>query len=425
MSFPRYERYKDSGVGWLGKVPENWQIFALKRIASLQSGETIGPEAIEPVGEYPVYGGNGLRGFTSTFTHNGNHALIGRQGALCGNVNYASGEFWASEHAIVVTPIQNADTTWLGELLREMNLNQYSIASAQPGLSVDNIRKLFIAVPTLPEQQAIGRFLRHEMAKIDTLIEEQRRLIELLKEKRQAVISYAVTKGLEPEASLSDSGVASFGFVPSHWAIRKVHALAKVGNGSTPSRERFDYWNGGEYPWLSSTVVNQEEVTQAEQFVTELALKECHLPKISPPAVLIGITGQGKTRGMATTLRFEATINQHIAAVVPRTAEVNIDFLRPVFDMLYVDLRTDSEGGGSTKGAITCEQIQSLRIALPPIAEQIQIASWIQARNKEFAALIGQAESAIELLQERRSALISAAVTGKIDVRNYTSNEAA
>lgn len=166
-------------------------------------------------------------------------------------------------------------------------------------------------------------------------------------------------------------------------------------------------------------MVNQEEVTQSDQFVTELALKECHLPKISPPAILIGITGQGKTRGMATTLRFEATINQHIAAVVPRTEETNIDFLMRVFDMLYTSLRTDSEGGGSTKGAITCEQIQSLRIALPPVAEQIEIASWIQARNEEFLGLIGQAESAIGLLQERRSALISAAVTGKIDVRAY------
>jgi type I restriction enzyme, S subunit len=289
----------------------------------------------------------------------------------------------------------------------------------------DELKVIGVTVPPKEEQQAILSFLDDETLKIDALSGEQRRLIELLKEKRQAVISHAVTKGLNPEVSFGDSRVASFGFVPSHWSIRKIHALAKVGNGSTPSRERFDYWDGGEYPWLSSTVVNQEEVTQADQFVTELALKECHLPKISPPAVLVGITGQGKTRGMATTLRFEATINQHIAAVVPRNSEIDIEFLRRVFDMLYIDLRTDSEGGGSTKGAITCEQIQSLRIALPPIAEQIAIASWIRVRNEDFAALIGQSESAIGLLEERRSALISAAVTGKIDVRDYAPKETA
>src|ERR1700733_533785 len=147
MSFPRYERYKDSGVKWLGEVPEHWQIHPLKWTAHLQSGEMIGPESIEPGGEYPVYGGNGLRGFTDRYTHDGRYPLIGRQGALCGNMNYGTGKFWASEHAIVVTPARDVDVTWLGELLREMNLNQYSIASAQPGLSVENIRRLMIAVP--------------------------------------------------------------------------------------------------------------------------------------------------------------------------------------------------------------------------------------------------------------------------------------
>src|ERR1019366_9096825 len=110
----------------------------------------------------------------------------------------------------------------------------------------------------ITEQTYIAGFLDSETAKIDALVEEQRRLIELLKEKRQAVITHAVTKGLNPDARMKDSGLASFGAVPSHWQIRKVHAIARVGNGSTPSRERPDYWDGGEYPWLSSTVVNQE-----------------------------------------------------------------------------------------------------------------------------------------------------------------------
>jgi len=128
---------------------------------------------------------------------------------------------------------------------------------------------------------------------------------------------------------------------------------------------------------------------------------------------------------MATTLRFEATINQHIAYFVPRNGEIQVDFLRRVFDMLYVDLRTDSEGGGSTKGAITCEQIQNLRIAVPPVNEQFEIASWLKVKSDEFVALIEQAELAIGLLQEGRSTLISAAISGKIDVRNCTPKEAA
>ena len=128
MSLPPYPNYKDSGVEWLGQVPEHWEVCALKRIVSMQSGESITGESIEETGEYQVFGGNGLRGYTSAFTHDGKFVLIGRQGALCGNINYASGKFWASEHAVVATPIKQVNTVWLGEILRAMNLNQYSVA---------------------------------------------------------------------------------------------------------------------------------------------------------------------------------------------------------------------------------------------------------------------------------------------------------
>jgi type I restriction enzyme, S subunit len=255
MSFPRYERYRDSGAEWLGEVPEHWEVFALKRIANLQSGDSIAPEVIEPIGEYPVYGGNGLRGFTSTFTHQGNYALIGRQGALCGNINYASGKFWASEHAIVVTPTCDADITWLGELLREMNLNQYSIASAQPGLSVDNIRKLLIAVPTLSEQKAIGYFLRQETAKIDELIEEQR-LIELLKEKRQAVISRAVALIPSPQLGEPDA--------PTAISLNRLrHHVVRIDQGWSPVAADRDP-EPGEWAVLKLSAVKRGEFDETK-----------------------------------------------------------------------------------------------------------------------------------------------------------------
>lgn len=142
MTLPRYGKYRDSGARWLGDIPAHWEVCALKRLASLKSGETINSDSIEEAGEYPVFGGNGLRGFTSSYTHQGIFALIGRQGALCGNVNYAHGKFWASEHAVVVSPLKPVETIWLGELLRAMNLNQYSVSAAQPGLSVEIISAL-------------------------------------------------------------------------------------------------------------------------------------------------------------------------------------------------------------------------------------------------------------------------------------------
>jgi type I restriction enzyme, S subunit len=184
---------KDSGVEWLGEVPAHWESFALKFLASLKSGDSITSESIEESGEYPVFGGNGLRGFTSAFTHEGRYVLIGRQGALCGNINYAEGQFWASEHAVVAAPKLECDTTWLGELLRTMNLNQYSVSAAQPGLSVDIISNLTIPVPPLSEQISIASYINSETAKLDTLTAEAQRAIDLLQERRTALISAAVT----------------------------------------------------------------------------------------------------------------------------------------------------------------------------------------------------------------------------------------
>ena len=117
---------KDSGIDWLGEIPEHWEVKKIKYIAQLRSGESITAELITNEGEYSVYGGNGIRGYYNSYTHDGSHVLIGRQGALCGNINYVSGKFWASEHAVVVSTYEELNIIWVGALLTAMNLNSYS-----------------------------------------------------------------------------------------------------------------------------------------------------------------------------------------------------------------------------------------------------------------------------------------------------------
>lgn len=267
------------------------------------------------------------------------------------------------------------------------------------------------------EQTAIVNFLDRETAKIDALVAEQEKLIALLQEKRQAVISHAVTKGLDPNVTMKDSGVEWLGEVPGHWEVSPLKFLARVGNGSTPNRDNPHYWAEDGFPWLNSSVVNQSEVTEAERFVTPTALKECHLPIIEPPAVLVGITGQGKTRGMAAPLTFTATVNQHVAYIKPTQDRLGVDFLLRVLEAAYVHLRTESEGVGSTKGAITCEQLGAWRMPIPALREQSEIVSFLDRETAKLDTLMTEARTAITLLQERRTALISAAVTGQIDVR--------
>jgi type I restriction enzyme S subunit len=184
---------KDSGVEWIGKVPAHWEVRRVKDLSMLQSGNTIVSEQIEEAGLYPVYGGNGLRGYFSKYTNNGDYILIGRQGALCGNINYASGKFWASEHAIVVYLNRFINMKWYGEMLRVMNLNQYSVSAAQPGLAVDRIKRLLLPVPPFSEQQAIAAYLDEKTAHIDRIIATINSQIDKLKELRLTLINDVVT----------------------------------------------------------------------------------------------------------------------------------------------------------------------------------------------------------------------------------------
>jgi type I restriction enzyme S subunit len=272
--YKAYPEYKDSGVDWIKDIPSNWQVKRISYIASLRSGDAIVAEQIEVEGDFPVYGGNGLRGYTANYNHEGEFILIGRQGALCGNVNYGAGKFWASEHAVVVHPYLAIVTKWFGETLRAMNLNQYNVSAAQPGLAVANITCLKVPFPSFEEQQKIANFLDHETAKIDTLIAKQQELIKLLKEKRQAVISHAVTKGLNPNAPMRDSGVEWLGEVPAHWELVPLKHLCTFSGGGTPSKDNLSYWIGGDIPWVSPKDMKSFWISDSQDKVTEMAVRE-------------------------------------------------------------------------------------------------------------------------------------------------------
>lgn len=185
---------QDSGVEWIGKIPEGWEVRKIKTMATLKSGKNLTTyDFLEGEDGYPVYGGNGFRGYFSQYSNDGDFVLIGRQGALCGNINYAHGKFWATDHAVVCYPKCEFILTWFGESLRAMNLNQYSLSSAQPGLSVDRIRELYMVVPPLSEQRAIAECLDRKCAEIDELIAIKQQKIEALKEYKKSVIFEYVT----------------------------------------------------------------------------------------------------------------------------------------------------------------------------------------------------------------------------------------
>lgn len=423
MSLPRYPEYKDSGVPWVPDVPSHWVISPLKRIAELKSGNGITSEEIEEEGDFPVYGGNGVRGYTDRFTHDGEFALIGRQGALCGNINYAKGRFWASEHAVVVAPVDRIETRWLGELLRSMNLNQYSVSAAQPGLSVETISNHRIPVPPPDEQRAIATFLGRETAKIDALIAEQEKLLALLAEKRQATISHAVTRGLNPNAPMKDSGIPWLGEVPAHW---DVMALGRVTvskcDGPFGSGLKSDHYveegarvirlqniRGGRFDGRDAAFI------ELGYFESEMARHEVREGDL----LIAGLGDDNNVVGRACV----APVDIYPALVKADCFRFRLDdeHALPEFAAWALTVGAAYDAGvlssGSTRSRIPLSVMASRKIPVPPVSEQVEIARHIESVQSKFEEMAITAERAIELLRERRSALISAAVTGKIDVR--------
>lgn len=402
-----YREYKEASIPWICTIPKNWEVEPLfsavserkvknlgmreSNLLSLSYGQIVRRDINSNEGLLPdsfetyqiVDRGDIVLRMTDLQNDQRSlrSALVRERGII-------------TSAYIAVRP-HRINPCFLDYLMRAYDVQKvfYSMGGGlRQSLKFEELRRLPLVIPSKPEQIEIVRFLDRETARIDTLIAKKTRFIELLKEKRQAVITKAVTKGLDPDVKTKDSKIEWIGEVPAHWSVQPIKSLVNIGNGSTPSKESREYWECGEFPWLTSSCVNLEVVVSAEQFVTDIALRECHLPIISPPAVLVGITGQGKTRGMASTLMIEATINQHIAFLKPTSDKIGVEYLRRFLDAAYAWLRLHSEGVGSTKGAITCEQLANTKIAVPPLHEQEFILEVIHRQTERLDLLVSKTQ---------------------------------
>lgn len=274
-----------------------------------------------------------------------------------------------------------------------------------------------LPVPPLDEQEKIVKFLRSQDRRILRFIRNKHSLLELLNEQKRILIRALVSgQTIEPGKS-RPSEILWLDRIPTDWKERRLGHFCSIGNGSTPSRSEPAYWEEGHYPWLNSSTVNKGVIEEADQFVTDLALVKCHLPIVPPGSVLVAITGQGKTRGMCALLKFEATINQHLAYITIRQPFVSSDYLKLLLTGFYGELRAISEGCGSTKGALTCFDLRHLRVPIPPRPEQDKILAFFEEQTTSMDEAINRTQQEIDLMNEYRSRLIADAVTGKIDLR--------
>ena len=398
---------KNSGVPALGNKPVHWQVLRVKNLCRMRSGDGITSESITPVGAYPVYGGNGQRGYTSEYTHDGTFVLIGRQGALCGNVHLARGRFWASEHAVVTTVRSGYLPEWLGAILAVMDLNQYSIAAAQPGLSVERVLDLRLPVPPVSEQAAIVRFLDHADQRIRRYIRAKQKLIALLEEQKQAIIHRAVTRGLDPNVRLKPSGVEWLGDVPEHWAVRRARYVFREIN------ER-----------------SQEGAEQHLSMSQRLGLVPSHLVENRTLVSESYAGGKLCRTGDLVLNRLKAHLGVFARAQQSGVISADYTVLRPnrgaeaeYFEELLRspscrgELRIRAKGIVEGFWRLYTDDLYDIYLPLPPEEEQRSIIRWIESVGARIERSSASGNREIVLLYEYRARLIADVVTGKLDVR--------
>ena len=439
MSFPRYQRYKDSGVDWLGEVPAHWEVIPLKRLADFINGDAFKPTEWADSGtpiiriqnlnggeEFNYYDGEVESRY---LVHDGDllFGWSGNRGTSFGPFLWRRKEVCAlNQHIFRVVPL-SVSTQSLYWTLKAVTAHVEDQAHGIIGMvhiTKGDLGAINVPIPPEQEHRQLAIFLDQETAKIDALIEEQRRLIDLLKEKRQAVISHAVTKGLNPDAPMKDCGVDWIGLIPQHWEVSKLGQTANIVRGGSP-RPAGDsrFFNGDFMPWITVGEVTKDDsmyLVATESMLTEVGAEQS---RTIDSGTLV-LTNSGATLGVPKILGITGCANDGILAFLDLNANANKKYLYFVLGSLTSELRERMKQG-SGQPNLNTGIVSALQVPLPPVVEQLAIVAELERMQDEFGALMAQAETSVTLLQERRSALVSAAVTGKIDVRNYTSKEAA
>jgi type I restriction enzyme, S subunit len=275
--------------------------------------------------------------------------------------------------------------------------------------------------PPLTEQRAIAAFLNHETARINALVAKKECLIKLLQEKRAALISHAVTKGIDPDVKMKDSGVEWLGEIPQHWEVRRLRFVGAFYSGGTPSKENLDFWSG-DIPWVSPKDMKYEIIRDTEDHITTKAIEDSSTRLVQAWAVLIVVRSGILRHTIPVGINaIPVAINQDMKAVVLKPflrAEYFASVIRGHQSILLIEWRKE----GTTVESIEFDLLVNTSCPIPPIAEQEAIISYIERETARIDALISKIGEAIEKLKEYSSALISAAVTGKIDVRETVSD---
>ncbi|MBX2940752.1 MAG: restriction endonuclease subunit S [Cyclobacteriaceae bacterium] len=368
-----------------------WETIKLGEICqTFKSGESITSNNIFDSGSYPVYGGNGLRGYTDNFTHDGFYTLIGRQGALCGNINRVYGKSFISEHAIAVSANESSDTEWLAQKLDKMNLNRLSESSAQPGLAVNKLVKIKLNIPTLPEQQKIASFL----SAVDEKIQQLTRKKEWLEQYKKGVMqrlfksSELGLEGLKDDGKMSELGLKGL-------KDDRINPSIQKSKKSQFRQLRFRDENGKAYPKWEEKRLGEvcESIKSGKSKASDNGVFPLYgstgiiggCDEYSHDGIFVLIARVGANAGTINLVEDKFGVSDNTLVLIC-TQELNVQYV--YFYLSFYNLNKLIFGSGQP--LITGGQLKELNLSLPSVEEQQKIASFLSSIDTKIESVAHQ-----------------------------------
>ena len=417
----QYDSYKDSGVEWIGEVPSHWEILRGKYVLSILSGFPFDSKKFEYDDRYmPLIRIRDINNSSTEVYYSGDYpkeSVIKKGEVLIGMDGDFNVSRWNGPNALLnqrvckINECSKMNTRYAFYMLSLplTVINNVTYATTVKHLSVYDIYNTFLPVPTIIEQEGIANYLDKKCSEIDNVISAQQKRIALLQELKQSVITHAVTKGLNPNVEMKDSGVEWIGKVPKHWEVMKTSlAFNGIGSGTTPSTSKKEFYDDEGKYWLQTGDLNDGMIFDTSKKVSDVAIKACNLKFYPKDSVVIAM--YGATIGKVGILGIKTATNQ-ACCVLPANKYMVAKYSFYEFFACKPALLVSAIGGGQPN--ISQDTIRKQKIAVPPYIEQQEIAGYLDKKCASIDSAISKAQHQVELLQEYKQSLITEVVTGK------------
>ncbi len=406
----KYKNYKNSGIDWLGVIPESWNVKRLNDLATIKGGQDQ-KNVYNEFGKYPVYGSGGIFGYADKYLSKSVSVLLGRKGTIDKPI-YVDVPFWTVDTMYYTEILKKTNAKYFYYLCTSIKFGFYNYGSAVPSMSQKDLTRNFFAVPNFDEQTAIALYLDTKTQAIDKKITLLTKKVDYYKELRKSIINDAVCKGLDKNIKQVNTIV---GDTPSHWRIGRLKDISRsMSSGATPLTNVAAYYENGILNWVNTGDLNDGIINECQYKISEVAIKDYPNLKINKVGTLL-IAMYGATICKLGLLNIEATTNQACCCINFKKDSYG----KFVFYWFLANKnRIISLSVGGTQPNISQGIIAKLLIAIPPLEEQLIISNYLDEKTQKIDAIVNNIGKQIETLKELRKTLINDVVTGKIKATN-------